>query len=462
MPRICGPIEYFTRGTPNGPNVGLETCLGTPEGAAFSLPAVIDNATGAWAGYDGAPSTFLRLPGPAEEYTASFAGPGTLSLNIVCEDLTPLPPGVHYALFIVNPIFEFVGYNRADSWADPVRLVFDAVSAFGTFTVIAGDLPVAGSPRVWGILPCCLPGPVPIQPTALSHFDLSDAAVLYMLSAIAASTYEGLPTTGVAILTAWLGAPQATDYIGPGAELVPGSLIAVYPGFAILSIAGTSNELQAALQILQSILGPVDCGSYSTLPLWRLANRAVHDRLVALGVASDLPILITGHSYGGAVAATLAADYLVAQPSRRVECVTFGSPKPGDDRLREIALAQGFIRVENYGDPVPDVPPTFDWWSVFAVSIPTPILRAWALFKKGGIGLQVAENGTITITDVSPALYVDMLLILENFLAIIVGLSFPVHSMPTYAHRLSIAAGDPVNPFPVSPAALAQARASFP
>ena len=47
-------------------------------------------------------------------------------------------------------------------------------------------------------------------------------------------------------------------------------------------------------------------------------------------------ILITGHSLGGALASLCAVDFsqsLDSDQSKKIRCVTFGAPKPGDSKF---------------------------------------------------------------------------------------------------------------------------------
>lgn len=462
VPRICGPLEYFTEGDPNGPQVGINACMHTPPASGEQLPLRITNAVGSFAVWDNAEGIFEREDTPGQTYLADVDVLGfVLELQLGCVDAATAP-GVYYGVGMTFPTIENLGVNRPDSWRNPLRLVFDCANNSGSFTLTVGNLPSAPPPRVWGILDCCLPTGVPPVPSALSHFDLNDPAVLYMLAALEAAVYQPDVTAALDIATAWLGAPLQFDFVNALDQWHPGTFVARYPGFTLAVVEGSTNELQLALQVLFSVAGPVDCGQYSTNPIWRSANRFVHDRLLLTGVDPSAPVLLVGHSYGAAVAWTLATDYLVAQPGRQVKCVVMGMPKPGDVRLQALSRDRGFRSLETVGDPVPSIPPDVGWWSAFAPVTTQAVLNNWARFKSGGIVGQIQGNGAIVDTDDDPAFWLDMLQVAANFVAPIPGLIFIAHLVGNYAHLLSLGAGTPVSTFPVSPAALAVARGHFP
>ena len=70
--------------------------------------------------------------------------------------------------------------------------------------------------------------------------------------------------------------------------------------------------------------------------------------------ARDLPLYITGHSLGGALA-TLATWYI--ESDHLAACYTFGAPRVGDDGLQS-RFRTPIYRIVNGADPVPYVPPS--------------------------------------------------------------------------------------------------------
>ena len=68
----------------------------------------------------------------------------------------------------------------------------------------------------------------------------------------------------------------------------------------------------------------------------------------------DIPLYITGHSLGGALA-TLATWYISGE--KLAACYTFGAPRVGDDKLLNY-FRTPIYRIVNGADPVPFVPPS--------------------------------------------------------------------------------------------------------
>jgi hypothetical protein len=82
---------------------------------------------------------------------------------------------------------------------------------------------------------------------------------------------------------------------------------------------------------------------------------------------SGKPLLICGHSAGGAAASILG--YLLKREGYDVRAVyTFGSPKPGDHQFRRQNNVANF-RILHAADPVPKTPPSFPF-AAAGVSIP--------------------------------------------------------------------------------------------
>ena len=83
--------------------------------------------------------------------------------------------------------------------------------------------------------------------------------------------------------------------------------------------------------------------------------RSVHEEIERRLVGTEnLPLYITGHSLGGALA-VVATWYQSAQ--RLAACYTFGAPRVGDHRLMGL-FKTPIYRIVNAADPVPFVPPS--------------------------------------------------------------------------------------------------------
>jgi hypothetical protein len=85
------------------------------------------------------------------------------------------------------------------------------------------------------------------------------------------------------------------------------------------------------------------------------AYMSVHDDIAArLSGYEDLPLYITGHSLGGALA-VVATWYQSSE--RLAACYTYGAPRVGDQALIDL-FKTPIYRVVNAADPVPLVPPS--------------------------------------------------------------------------------------------------------
>jgi hypothetical protein len=84
----------------------------------------------------------------------------------------------------------------------------------------------------------------------------------------------------------------------------------------------------------------------------------------------EMPIFVTGHSLGGALARlfflTMLTGHLDAPISSPTKAflMTFGEPRGGDDKYAQVCMSRcPGIRVVNSGDPVPKMPPIFSGYA---------------------------------------------------------------------------------------------------
>ena len=130
------------------------------------------------------------------------------------------------------------------------------------------------------------------------------------------------------------------------------------PGMAVLAFRGT-QQVKDWMTNLDAATMPVSSSGGNTLGnVHRGFNEAflsVRDQIDPLLVGDDdLPLFITGHSLGGALA-TLATWYL--KGDSLAACYTFGAPRVGDMGLMD-RFRTPIYRIVNGTDPVPFVPPS--------------------------------------------------------------------------------------------------------
>lgn len=201
------------------------------------------------------------------------------------------------------------------------------------------------------------------------------------------------PTQGFwATVISWLYAAQADQIEGACSErfrgsattvfaagaLYPPFAIIVHPDYACIAAAGTETLAQGLIQALQLIAGPQDFGAFSTASVWYGFASYLLAKLAALGVTDGRPLLLTGHSYGGAAAIVGAARALLGQPGRAVKWLTFGTPKPGDVRLwKQLQAAEDGLALVNDGDLVAALPPSLRLLAALTTLLPGGPYTAW-------------------------------------------------------------------------------------
>ena len=142
-------------------------------------------------------------------------------------------------------------------------------------------------------------------------------------------------------------------------------------GFAVLCFRGTQQvrdwvtNINAATQPILDpngkggIIGNMHKGFYDA---YKSIEESIADCLKG---TEDLPLYITGHSLGGALA-VVATWYQSSQ--RLAACYTFGAPKVGDDQLQG-RFKTPIYRIVNAADPVPFLPPSGAAFNVLKVVV---------------------------------------------------------------------------------------------
>lgn len=179
-----------------------------------------------------------------------------------------------------------------------------------------------------------------------------------------------------------LGATATIRSFAQPGDAIPAGVIGLIGQTAVLWLTGTTNFNQLALQGFYFGFGPVSQGFYSCSLLYEAAALAVADALTAAGAGDKTRLVLTGHSYGGAVCQVLGAKAKLAKPDREVELLTLGSPKAGDRRLMRLIDPFPQRHYIDINDPIPQLPPVTPAWLAMFSILGTILLAQWNLFGR--------------------------------------------------------------------------------
>lgn len=245
------------------------------------------------------------------------------------------------------------------------------------------------------------------------------------------------PQAAFDYLSAWLGPTFDVQRRDNSASLIPGSLEAWSPGAVIQFVSGTTTDDQLSTQAFASLVGPFDFGPYSSLALWEDARRIMADRLTTAGLVPSQPLMLVGHSYGGAV--SILQSYLVStfNAARAVGCLTFGAPPTGDvGRRRPLPRNLKMCNIANEGDICPSLPPANEellWLLSFEPLAP---IFPWSQWRRPQPVWSLTSTGGFFQLDGETANLLDLgNAAVEAVAGLPIDPAF-THRMPEYQRRL--------------------------
>jgi len=235
----------------------------------------------------------------------------------------------------------------------------------------------------------------------------------------------------------WLG-PAATILPVPQVGLMPAGIVVSTDAYSLCCVSGTVNFQQLAIQAAAGITRPMSVGAFSTDLLWEEAANWFSEKIIQAGTDGVKPMLLIGHSYGAAAMAVLAGKMRHAQPGRQIALLTYGMPKPGDERLQKILRSVSFRHLCNRGDLVCLVPPSANQVGTATTAFYLVALLSWDLWKGASQYKFLWSNGRVTYgtldQEVEPT-WDDLVRELEN--AISVPPIVP-HFIEEYLRRLAM------------------------
>lgn len=328
-------------------------------------------------------------------------------------------------------------FNQRQSWTRSEPLpVFPLPILIGDRTCIAdGDTfasRVASSAVFNGFLVRCWRAFNPAEPSQLSDIPLSQRSSLSAQAKILNLLYSDPPAAAAAAV-AFLGPGTVTTVDGNGlTSASPVTLIATNGPVTIVFITGTTNYQQIALQGMFSLIPPSLQAGFGTSAVWQGGMHVVDGRIIAAGIPATSEIRFVGHSYGGAIAVLLAAQYKRFSPLRPVELLTFGSPKPGDQRLSNLLVNVPSMNIVNVNDPIPSMPPSFPWLLPFLPTIETSILEGWAEYRPPPNQFILDEEGNLTPSNDATFSILQLGLLVADAIVSTPPAAIDAHSMNTY------------------------------
>ena len=228
----------------------------------------------------------------------------------------------------------------------------------------------------------------------LELLDVGNRANWIRYAAILEQSYSD-PAGAAAALELLVGPSGVVTYVPNGPGPYTGSWIAVGPDFSIMLVSGTTNDTQWLLQIVTAALGPVNFGQFATSPTWWNNATVLDSRASAAGVDPTKPLLIVGHSYGGASGSVLAGRYAFGGRPGSVSLLTYAMPKPGDGRLANLLRETPQTHIAAIGDPVPWLPPGPQDFLPVPIAVPATYVHGWGRWVRPHGQLQLDSQGAV-------------------------------------------------------------------
>lgn len=217
-----------------------------------------------------------------------------------------------------------------------------------------------------GFNTACFRPTVPLDPLWETASSFSQCSLQFFYATVLQWIYNGEASKISTAFQLLLGPSVVTTFHGE-AGIFPAMVTVISPEFSIAVVTGTTSYQQLALQGFFGLTGPQNVGRFSCNLVHYACSQYIHDTLVSDGALPAVPVFLVGHSYGGVSAHVLAGRYRFGLPARTIRTLTFGDPKPGDNRLHELLAAVPGIALHNTEDFVTILPP--DLVNIFPVSV---------------------------------------------------------------------------------------------
>lgn len=188
------------------------------------------------------------------------------------------------------------------------------------------------------------------------HPGLPAPSTLYFYATLSRLVYQHDAAAWQQIREACFGINSVVDQPTAGVFSPGWTVLGGTSGSAVV-VEGTTNTTQLLNQALYTRLTTSPGLPGEVMTFHHRANVAIYESIRQAVSATTGPITVTGHSLGGALAANVAWRLKQDFPFRSVRCLTFGAPRGGNAAWQAALRPLQTIRLENWDDPVPSLPP---------------------------------------------------------------------------------------------------------
>jgi pimeloyl-ACP methyl ester carboxylesterase len=231
--------------------------------------------------------------------------------------------------------------------------------------------------------------------------------------------------------------PEVVVTVHPAEGLMPGVVTVIHAEWSIAICDGTRTPQQLALQGFTAMSAPTNYGAFGTVPLWYAASSWINGHLDADGMVAGTPILLVGHSYGGAAMMVLAARYRHADAARDIRFITFGAPKPGDARLEALLALCSGLTIANDGDIVTVFPPDYLTLLPVMLALGAPWMVVYADYVRPPYQSMQDRFGTLHPTTFPLLDTLTLTLMVTNVLASLPQEPIFEHRITEYSRRIA-------------------------
>jgi len=230
----------------------------------------------------------------------------------------------------------------------------------------------------------------------------------------------------------------------PSDGTLPAIVTIIHPDYAVAIADGTRNFQQIALQGLFFLQGPQNFGQFATMPLWHTAGQTILQTLKDDGYNFNGSVCFVGHSYGGAAACIAAIKLGVPNDRARRDVLTFGMPKPGDQRLVDRLHARQAVHLVNHDDIVTILPPDLILLNPVAAVLGQFVNSLWPDWVKPFDQQRQAFNGSLQFADADAPDFDTLLNVVESAINNVPLDPVAPHYIQEYIKRLRKRCPDPV------------------